>query len=112
MNGQVQISSTDVVIDNSPYYVGLSAATGQGYFQQEISDWSIKATAVNTNVMAPSNFVGVGSVVSVSPVLVLTNYSQQSSAAYVKDSQFYISYKFTSSFTWTGSNCSGSPATG
>jgi hypothetical protein len=40
LNNQLLLS-TPVVLDPVPYYIGLSGATGGGYFQQDFTNWTI-----------------------------------------------------------------------
>lgn len=114
MNGFVQISTSTASIDSGLYYVGLSAATGQGYFQQNFDNWSFKATPVQYTVLhhpQPSD-VGIGSTSQIYPVYQITNGSEQAGAVYTTVGD--VSYRFVSEFAWIGQNCSknGRPSVG
>jgi hypothetical protein len=114
VNGQVQIATSNAAIDSNLYFVGLSGSTGQGYFQQNVIDWSFEANTINHTVAQHPQLsdVGIGSTSIVYPVYQITNGSEQSGAVYADVGD--ISFKFVSEFTWIGQNCSrmNSPSQG
>ncbi len=112
VDGQVQIATTDVIFNSKNYYFGLTGATGGGWFQQDIYDWSFRSSAVELNYGYLS--VGIGAAVfnsSDTRVILLTNGPNQAGAVYSSGWED-ISFQFESSFTWTGSDCFGTPSRG
>lgn len=109
VNGEVKISSKDIRLSSRSYLIGLSGATGQGYFQQDFSDWSFKTPDFqqtgNNFLLSEYDTKSVGSVSILTPIAQLTNGTGQSGAMWASVGN--INYKFRSDFTWNATTCAG-----